>query len=234
MARPSIALRWPVGVLLTGWSYMWRTTPMWRTQVEGAWPDDGPPDVDPALPRDGVQLPEDGVGPLFRRRYRARIHGAQMDAAVLMEQLQADPNLVAPGTLAHFAKERGDERRMRVGDEFVVRMPGPWDGPVRVIDLAPGHFRFATLNGHLEAGQIQWAAEEDGDALVFGIESWARPGDRVSDLMHNRLRMAKEVQLHMWTSVIERVGRLAGARLAQGLDIETRLVAPEDVPAGTG
>jgi hypothetical protein len=45
--------------------------------------------------------------------------------------------------------------------------------------------------------------------------------------MHNRLRMAKEVQLHMWTSVIERVARLAGERLDRGLDIETHVV-----PAG--
>jgi hypothetical protein len=122
---------------------------------------------------------------------------------------------------------------MAVGDEWVVRMPGPWDGPVRVVDLAPGHFRFATLDGHLEAGQIQWSADADGDALVFGIDSWARPGDRVSDLMHNRLRMAKEVQLHMWTSVLERVARLAGDRLDGGLDIETRVVAQDALPAGT-
>ena len=109
---------------------------------------------------------------------------------------------------------------MAVGDEFLVRMPGPWDGPVRVIDVSPTSFRFATLEGHLEAGQIEWHAADDGD-LVFGIESWARSGDRVSDVMHNRLRMAKEVQLHMWTSVIERVAHLAGGRLARGIDIDT-------------
>jgi hypothetical protein len=103
---------------------------------------------------------------------------------------------------------------------------------VRVVELTPDHFRFATLEGHLEAGQIQWGARDDGDALVFGIDSWARPGDRLSDLAHNRLRMAKEVQLHMWTSVLERVARLAGERLDRGLDIETRVVAPEALPRG--
>jgi hypothetical protein len=36
--------------------------------------------------------------------------------------------------------------------------------------------------------------------------------------------MAKEVQLHMWTSVIERVAREAGGRLAGGVSIETRRV----------
>ena len=95
----STALRWPLGILLTAWSYLWRTTPMWRSQREGVWPDDRPPDVDPALRLDGVQRPEDGVGPLFRRRYRARIRGAQLDAVTLMAQLQADPDRVAPARL---------------------------------------------------------------------------------------------------------------------------------------
>src|SRR5690349_4808052 len=116
MHKASIALRWPIGVLLTAWSYMWRTTPMWRTQEEGRWPDDGPPPVDPALPREGVQRPEDGAGPLFRRRYRARVHDAGMDAETLMAELKGDPNRVAPGSLARFVKDTGDEGRMAVGD----------------------------------------------------------------------------------------------------------------------
>ena len=135
---------------------------------------------------------------------------------------------MAPGTLARFVKVEGDEGRMAVGDEFVVRMPGPWDGPVRVVDVTPTSFRFATLEGHLEAGQIEWRAADDDGALEFGIESWARSGDRLSDLMHNRLRMAKEVQLHMWTRVIERVARLAGGRLERGIDIDTRRVEVSD------
>lgn len=36
--------------------------------------------------------------------------------------------------------------------------------------------------------------------------------------------MAKEVQLHMWTSVHEQVVKLSGGRLDGGIDIETRVV----------
>jgi hypothetical protein len=103
-------------------------------------------------------------------------------------------------------------------------MPGPWDGPIRVVDVTPESFRLATLAGHLEAGRIEWrAGDADGDP-VFEIESWARSGDRLSSVMHDRLRMAKEVQLHMWTSVLERVaGRVHGS-LPDGIEIETRRV----------
>ena len=40
-------------------------------------------------------------------------------------------------------------------------------------------------------------AEPEGDALRFEIESWARAGDRLSALLYNKLRLAKEIQLNM-------------------------------------
>jgi len=222
--RFTTSLRWPVGVLLTGWAYMWRTTPLHRREHAGSWEEDRPQPLPPELRDDDVQGFDDGAGPLLHRRYRARIRDGELDAAALMARLAADPNRAAPGTLAHFEKQAGEEGRMAVGDEWLVRMPGPWDGPVRVVEVTPRSFRFVTLQGHLEAGQIEWhAADEDGDVL-FGVESWARSGDRLSDVMHNRLRMAKEVQLHMWTSVIEQAAELAGGRLARGIDIDTRRV----------
>jgi hypothetical protein len=103
-------------------------------------------------------------------------------------------------------------------------MPGPWDGPVRVVERTPTSFRFATLDGHLEAGQIEFSAREDGSLLEFRIESWARAGDRFSNLLYDHLRMSKEIQLHMWTSVLERVAKLAGGRLTGGIEIRTRRV----------
>ncbi len=112
---------------------------------------------------------------------------------------------------------------MALGDEFLVHMPGPWDGPVRAIDVRPDRFRFATLDGHLEAGQIEWRAWYE-DTLNFAVESWSRGGDRWSAFVHDRLRMAKEVQLYMWTSVVERAPRLAGGRLLDGVQVRTRRV----------
>jgi hypothetical protein len=224
MHQASIALRWPLGVLLTGWNYMWRTTPMWRSEYAGRWPQDGPPSVESGVSLVGVQRPEDGAGPLFRRRYRARIDGGRTGAEVLMRDLQADPDRVAPGGLAHFLKERGEEGRMRVGDEFLVRMPGPWDGPIRVVDVTPRSFRFATLDGHLEAGQIEWRCAEEDGMLVFEIESWARAGDRFASVLHDGIPMAKEVQLHMWTRVLERVAKRVHGRLKEGIEIKTHRV----------
>jgi Domain of unknown function (DUF1990) len=226
--RAATALSWPAGVLWTSWLYIWRTTPLHRRQLDGALPDDLPP----ALP-DGVELgdaqgPDEGEGPLLHRIYTARYAGARLDPEGLMACLQADPDRVAPRALSKFRKTAGEAGSMRVGDEFLVHMPGPWDGPVRVVAVTPRSFRFATLQGHLEAGQIEWRAGESEGRLTFQIESWARAGDRLSAIMHDRLLMAKEVQLHMWSSVLERVGRLVEGRLERGLDIETRRVGGAD------
>ena len=219
----AIAARWPVGVGLTSWRYMWRTTPMNRAEERGALPGDDPPPFPAGVDLTEVQEPGDGVGPLFHRRYVARIAGARQAPEDLIGEVSAEPNRATPRDLANFSKVHGEAGRMRVGDEYVVRMPGPWDGPVRVVELTDTSFRLATLEGHLEAGQIEFRAERDGD-LLFSIESWARSGDRLCDLLYDRLRMAKEVQLHMWISFLEKVIGLSGGRRRGGLRIHTRRV----------
>ncbi len=222
--RLVVASLWPFGIALTSWNYMWRTTPLHRREMSGSLPDDAGPDLPADMSPADLQPADDGVGPLFHRRYRARIANPKVSPEDLIATISADPNEVAPTEFARFLKVEGDEGRLEPGDCFVVRMPGPWDGPVRVIRRTPTSFRLATMPGHLEAGQIEFRAAVDGDRLVFTIESWARSGDRLSNLLYGRLHMAKEVQLHMWTSALERAVALAGGRLAGGVDIETRRV----------
>jgi hypothetical protein len=155
--------------------------------------------------------------------YRARIRDARLTPDELISRLTADPNRASPTELARFIPAHG-KGPIGVGDEIIVRMPGPWDGPVRVMEVTATSFRFATLDGHLEAGQIEFRAARAGGFLQFEIESWARSGDRLSNVLYTHLRMAKEVQLHMWTSFLEQVCRLAGGRLTGGVEIISRKV----------
>jgi hypothetical protein len=222
------ALRWPVGLVLTGWAYLWRITPLHRSEEPGFPERDGPPPLPDGTPRDDVQLPADGAGDYLRRRYRVEVCGADMDAAALMGRIREDINQVVPKGLARFKKENGDGP-LSLGDQYTVRMPGPWDGPVRVVDATPTSFRFVTLEGHLEAGQIQWSAEDRGDHVRFEVQSWSRPGDALSNFAHHYVRGAKEVQLHMWTSVLEKVTRLLGGRMRSGIEIRTWVVDGDEV-----
>jgi hypothetical protein len=222
-----MAATWPVGVALTSWQYLWRTTPMHRREEAGRLPDDAPPPLAEEVDRHELQGPEAGVGPLFHRRYRARVRDGGLSAAELIDALAADPNRGSPTAFARFVKLAGQEGRLAVGDELVVRMPGPWDGPVRVVARTPTSFRLATLAGHLEAGQIEFRARDEDGGLVVEIESWACSGDRFADLLYSHLRMAKEVQVHMWVSFLERAARLGRGRLTGGIEIVTRRVAED-------
>jgi Domain of unknown function (DUF1990) len=220
--RLATAARWPIGVGLTSWRYMWRTTPMHRSEERGDPAHDAPPPLPDDLDREELQGTEAGAGPLFHRRYVARIRESAWTPQQLIAHVSGDPDKVAPTELASFQKVRGPAGAMGAGDEYVVRMPAPWDGPVRVAEKTPTSFRLVTLAGHLEAGQIEFRADREGELLRFTIESWARNGDRFAELLYDRLRMAKEVQLHIWTSLLERVAVQSGGRLTGGVEIRTR------------
>jgi hypothetical protein len=222
-------VRWPFGVGLTSWRYLWRTTPMYRDECDGSLPEDAPPPLPDDADCEGIQHVEDGAGPLFHRRYRARIRDSEMRPAELVRSMTSQLDRVSPSEFAHFEKQGEEDGTLDVGDEYVVKMAGPWDGPVRVIRREPDSFRLVTLPGHLEAGQIEFRAREEDGLIVFEIESWARSKDRLTDLLYDHLRMSKEIQLHMWVSTLERIVGLSGGELDGGLEIHTQKVPTEAV-----
>ena len=227
--RAATAARWPLGVLKTGWDYLWRTTPMHRRDVPGSAAADMPPPLPRETEHEDLQGIESGVGPLMHRRFVTRVRDAQLDAPALIGAFSAEPNRAAPNALATFVKLRGEHGKLRLGDEFTVRMPGPWDGPVRAVEVNATSFDFVTLQGHLEAGRISFNARDLGpQRLEICIETWARAGDRLSNLLFDRLPVNKEVQLHMWASVLERLTALSGGRRDGPFDVSTRRVDPAE------
>ena len=225
--RWATAARWPVGISLAFWRYLWRISPVHRWEMPGSLPQDEPPALPGGVSLERIQTPDDGDGPLVHRIYRTRIVGSAITPESLMKQIKQDLDRVAPSEFATFQKA-DDEGPLKLGDEYVVRMPGPWDGPVRVIAETPTSFRLATLDGHLEAGQIEFRARADHRSLSFEIESWARSGDRFADALYSHLRLAKEVQLHMWVSVLDKVAELAHGRREGGAIVTTRRIDPAD------
>jgi hypothetical protein len=220
-ARLATVLGWPVAIAVVGWRYMWRTVPLHRCEEAGTQADLPGLSYDTSGFAGRHQPLEAGVGPLLHRSYEVRIVGSAMTPAALIDLVSARLNQASP-EMAVFRKTRGVRGALRQGDEFIIRMPGPWDGPVRVVHRDESSFRLATLDGHLEAGEIEFRADPDGDALHFEIESWARAGDRLSALLYNRLRLAKEVQLNMWSHFCVRAAALAGGRPQGGITIRTR------------
>jgi hypothetical protein len=222
-ARLRTVLGWPIGIALVSWRYLWRTTPLHRSEGPGTRAELPDPVYGPGGLAPRQQTLEMGVGPMLHRSYAVRITGSSMTPAALVDLVAERLNQVSP-EMTVFWKTHGTASALRLGDEFLVRMPGPWDGPVRIVRRDPAAFRLATLDGHLEAGEIEFRAEPDGEILRFEIESWARAGDRLAAMLDNKLRLAKEIQLNMWSHFCVRTAALAGGRRQGGITIRTRWV----------
>jgi hypothetical protein len=139
-----------LGLALVSWRYLWQTTPLHRREEAG-----DVHDLPPPLPEHGVnernQPLEHGAGPLFHRVFTVCINEPSMTAQELISTLAVELNQAVPSEVTSVDKQSDRFDPLAVGDEMVVRMPGPWDGPVRVVDCTATSFRFATLDGHMES-----------------------------------------------------------------------------------
>lgn len=219
--------RWSVGVVLVSWRYLWSTTPLHRSTVAGD-TRDWPPPLDERFVDARSQPVARGVGPLSHRLFTVTIVGARLNAPEVVAEVAADLNRYVPGEAASVEPLGHNSGQLHVGEELIVRIPGPWNGPVRVVHRDAESFRFATLGGHLEAGQIEFRARDVGPLLRFEIETWARPGDRLVNLLYNRLWFASEVQLNMWVRFCLAATRLSGGRPQDGVTIRTRVLGEPD------
>ena len=208
-----VTLRYPVDVVL----------PTNRHQYPG--PVSPTPDLLRAHPGDTttIQRPSAGVGPLFHRRYWIDIQDADMTPEALVDLLLADVNLAAPDALGRFEHADGEgATNLGVGDEVVVRLPGPWDAPVRVVDRTPTSFRLVTLRGHIEAGEIVFRAlRTDDDHLRFEVESWARSSSHLLHVLYDVLNLAREMQLLMWARMCRAVVDLTGGTAVEDVQVVT-------------
>ena len=168
----------------------------------------------------------DGHGPLYRRVYSLDVAHPALTPEQLMAHVAADLDAFTPGVIARFEKTCGARGRLAAGDEFIVHLNGPWDGPVRVDAVTPTGFRLVTLDGHLESGAIAFSTyavdatdpshdRDDGKrprsgSVRVAIVSCARSRDRSVHLAYHRLDLARAVQTQMWTRFLRRIAERAG------------------------
>ncbi len=228
-ARPhrvlSVLTRWLLGVGLVSWRYLWETTPLHRSEEAGDQEADAPPALPPDLVDEAVLRADEGRGPLYHRTFEVRVARPTLSAAEVIARVHRDFKQFVPSEVVDVRCGEMGPRGLEVGDELVVEMPGPWNGPVRVVERTGTTLRLATLRGHLEAGQVRFRAREDAGHLVFDVELWARASTRLTHLLYSGLRFSKEVQLNMWVRYCLAVVAASGGALVDGVHIRTRSVA---------
>ncbi|WP_217278587.1 DUF1990 family protein [Hymenobacter sp. BRD67] len=142
----------------------------------------------------------------------------------LMAEVQTHLPRFSPGLLADFKRTRGTEGSLSVGDEFHIKILGPWNGSVRVTATGPTFFEFITLEGHPEAGRIRFEVHQlDGraDALRFEIHSLARSRDGLVAFAYDTIGGGKLVQEATWVEFCERVAAASGGQALGPVVVET-------------
>lgn len=165
-----------------------------------------------------------GTGPQLARRYYLDVLRPHLMPAQLMAAVQADLPRFSPGLLADFERTRGEDGALRVGDEFHVKILGPWNGSVRVTEAGATFFELVTLEGHPEAGRIRFEAHWlDGrpDALRFEIRSLARSRDGLVAFAYDTIGGGKLLQEATWVEFCQRAGQASGGQALGKVVVET-------------
>jgi hypothetical protein len=218
--------QWPFGIMLVTVRYLRALGDIDRSFECRQSP--APPLRDSA---DGteVQSVEEGVGAVFERTYRVRIADSTQSPEELLAFVTSNFNRATPVEVAEFAERRPKGDGPEVGSEYEIRMPGPWNGSMRTVGRTPTSIRLATLDGHMEAGQIEFrtswadpASTTNGDRdLIFEIYSVARSADRAFNALYSYLPVAREMQLYMWIHFCCRVAEMAKGEVVGKPEVRT-------------
>ncbi len=174
-----------------------------------------------------VQPIQAGEGDYYHRIYQVDILHPTMSKEALFQKVFEDINQFIASEMASFEKIKGNDDHWEVSDEFFVHITGPWNGPVRLIDLHPTSFAFVTLKGHLEAGEIQFRIldhPQQEDAFRFEIRSWARSSNVITNFFYGIIGISKFSQTRMWTFFCKRVLEESGGELIGKINVMTHRV----------
>jgi len=171
-----------------------------------------------------------GAGPKLERRYFIDLVQPRLGAAQLMQAVQADLPRFSPGLLADFKQRKGEPGVLRVGDEFHIKILGPWNGSVRVTNVGLTSFDLVTLEGHPEAGHIRFEVhqlDERPGELRFEICSLARSRDGLVAFAYDTIGGGKLMQEATWVEFCHRVAEASGGQALGPVTVETIRHAPD-------
>ncbi|RSK47383.1 DUF1990 family protein [Hymenobacter rigui] len=165
-----------------------------------------------------------GSGPFFERRYWVDVQHPRQSVEALLEHIKCHLPDYSPESLADFSKTKGQSHCLREGDEFHVRILGPWNGEVRVTQVTAEGFELATLESHPEAGRIGFSLRPHPllpDTVRFEIHSRARSRDGLVAFTYDTLGMGRRVQQQTWEAFCQRVAERSGGLALVPVQVET-------------
>jgi uncharacterized protein YbjT (DUF2867 family) len=164
------------------------------------------------------QLPSEGTGRLFRRRYWADIRNSSMTPDQLMARFCERFAALAPRKLMKVGAEPGTPTALQEGTTLTMALPMRGNVQVRVEEIADHEITFVTLEGHPLAGAIRFLFEQRGDALHFEVQTY----DRSANVL-DRVAMGtfgRAVKAATWKALVNAVVRESGGVAPSGVQTE--------------
>lgn len=155
------------------------------------------------------QLPDDGVGPLTRKRYWTDIIESRLDADRLLDYLRLNFSSLAPALMSP-AAEPGTPSIMEEGVTLTLDLPLRGHVQVRVAEVDERRCTLMTLDGHPIAGAVRLQTEPVHDAVRFEVQVYERAAS-IPDLVAMRT-LGSALQDRAWMQLVENVVRASGGR----------------------
>lgn len=158
-------------------------------------------------------MPDDGVGPLTRKRFWIDIAGSGFEADRLVDHVRLNFARLAPSIISAGA-EPGSPTVVEEGATLTLDLPFRGHVQVRVVEVDEQRFTLMTLEGHPLAGAVRIQSESLGaDRVRLEVQAYDRAAS-LPDMVLMRT-LGGVLQNRAWNQLLENVARDVGGEAGE-------------------
>jgi len=155
-------------------------------------------------------MPDEGVGPLTRKRFWIDIVESRFDADRLIDYVRLNFARLAPSIMSAGA-EPDSPTMVEQGATLTLDLPFRGHVQVRVVEVDERRFTLMTLDGHPLAGAVRIQTESPrNDVVRLEVQAYDRAAT-LPDLLLMR-SLGGALQTQAWTQLLQNVAKESGGR----------------------
>lgn len=171
------------------------------------------------------QLPSEGVGRLFRRRYWVDLYDTGLTPEALFDRFRSTFAIIAPSGMMDVGAEPGSSRALVAGETITMALPFRGNVQVRVEEATLRSATVCTLLGHPLAGAVRFLAEEHGKGVRFQVQTYDRASGALDLIAISTI--GRFLKARTWTKVVESLASEAGGEAPEAVKNETEVLDDE-------
>ncbi|MDQ6830199.1 MAG: NAD-dependent epimerase/dehydratase family protein [Gemmatimonadota bacterium] len=171
------------------------------------------------------QLPSEGKGRLFRRRFWADIENSSFSAEALFARFRRRFAAIAPEATMDVGAEPGSARELIAGETITMALPLRGNVQVRVEEVTARSATVVTVAGHPLAGGVRFLCEQRGDALRFEVQTYDRAANHLDLLAMSTV--GRVLKSRTWAKIVQTVVDESGGHADGGPHSESKALDEE-------